>query len=149
MVGRSGSAGLGTEATTTDPNPTEDTDGQETASEVDGAATQNKRVMSAAETLALSVFGFVHSATMLGRAVGRSHIDQDSQDTARASLFETSTTQTRNDQHEIENDESTGREDQVQLLRMRTKRQEIIIYPDSKYLCCVVQSVGKQVNGTT
>lgn len=62
MVGRSGSAGLGTEATTTDPNPTEDTDGQETASEVDGAATQNKRVMSAAETLALSVFGFVHSA---------------------------------------------------------------------------------------
>jgi hypothetical protein len=30
---------------------------------------------------------------------------------------------------------------------LRTKRQEIIIYPDTNYLCCVVQSVGKQANG--
>lgn len=39
--------------------------------------------------------------------------------------------------------------DEVQLLRMRTKRQEIIIFPDTKFLCCVVQAVGKlgQANG--
>jgi hypothetical protein len=32
---------------------------------------------------------------------------------------------------------------------MRTKRQEIIIYPDTKFLCCVIQAVGKfgQSNG--
>ena len=38
---------------------------------------------------------------------------------------------------------------EVQLLRMRTKRQEIIIYPDTKFLCCVIQTVGKsgQSNG--
>jgi hypothetical protein len=32
---------------------------------------------------------------------------------------------------------------EVQLIRMRTKRQEIIIYPDTKFLCCVIQAVGK------
>lgn len=32
---------------------------------------------------------------------------------------------------------------EVQLLRMRTKRQEVIIFPDTKFLCCVVQAVGK------
>jgi hypothetical protein len=26
---------------------------------------------------------------------------------------------------------------------MRSKRQEIIIYPDTKFLCCVIQAVGK------
>jgi hypothetical protein len=40
-------------------------------------------------------------------------------------------------------------ENEVQLIRMRTKRQEIIIYPDTKFLCCVIQAVGKfgQSNG--
>ena len=32
---------------------------------------------------------------------------------------------------------------EVQLIRMRSKRQEIIIYPDTKFLCCVIQAVGK------
>jgi hypothetical protein len=32
---------------------------------------------------------------------------------------------------------------EVQLLRMRTKRQEIIIFPDTKFLCCVIQAVGR------
>ena len=38
---------------------------------------------------------------------------------------------------------------EVQLIRMRTKRQEIIIYPDTKFLCCVIQAIGKfgQSNG--
>jgi hypothetical protein len=34
-------------------------------------------------------------------------------------------------------------ESEVQLLRMRTKTQEIIIFPDAKFLCCVVQAIGK------
>jgi hypothetical protein len=38
-------------------------------------------------------------------------------------------------------DKAGGNE--VQLIRMRTKRQEIIIYPDTKFLCCVIQAVGK------
>lgn len=31
----------------------------------------------------------------------------------------------------------------VQLLRMRTRKQEIIIFPDQNYLCCVIQNIGK------
>jgi len=35
-------------------------------------------------------------------------------------------------------------ESDIQLLRMRTKTQEVIIFPDAKYLCCVVQTIGSQ-----
>jgi hypothetical protein len=35
-------------------------------------------------------------------------------------------------------------ESQVQLLRLRIKSREIIVFPDPQYLCCVVQRVGKQ-----
>lgn len=31
----------------------------------------------------------------------------------------------------------------VQLLRLRLKKQEVIIFPDPKYLCCVVQDMDK------
>jgi hypothetical protein len=48
--------------------------------------------------------------------------------------------------HQIDKDarmhEKAG-ESEVQLLRMRTKTQEIIIFPDTKFLCCVVQAIGK------
>jgi hypothetical protein len=38
---------------------------------------------------------------------------------------------------------------QVQLLRLRIKQREIIIFPDPQYLCCVVQRVAKQRSGTS
>jgi hypothetical protein len=55
-------------------------------------------------------------------------------------------------QHHVDKDAHThgnAEGSEVQLLRMRTKRQEIIIFPDTKFLCCVVQAVGKlgQANG--
>lgn len=86
---------------------------------------------------------------MLGRAVGGSYHDHDMQDAARTNLFDTVTSQLGNSQYQMEEVENSSKEDQVQLLRLRTKRQEIIIYPDSNYICCVVQSVGKQANGTS
>ncbi len=39
---------------------------------------------------------------------------------------------------------------EVQLLRLRTKKHEIIVYPDAKFLCCVVSRSGQgqgQSNG--
>lgn len=36
--------------------------------------------------------------------------------------------------------------DDLQLLRMRTKKHEVIIFPDSKFLCCVVQNLQRQGN---
>jgi hypothetical protein len=48
--------------------------------------------------------------------------------------------------HYIDKDADTHEkagENEVQLLRMRTRTQEIIIFPDTKFLCCVVQAIGK------
>ena len=148
-LGRPRTAGLATEATATEPKATETTDSSDAKLEVDGAAVQNNQVLSPAERLAVAVFGFVQSATMLGRAVGGSYHDHDMQDAARTNLFDTVTSQLGNSQYQMEEVENSSKEDQVQLLRLRTKRQEIIIYPDSNYICCVVQSVGKQANGTS
>lgn len=114
--------------------------GQDSISGTTRVESQDTRVITPVEMLAGSILGFVHSATLLGRAVGVSHNDQGSQDAARAGVFETASNPAGEGQ-------GTSREDHVQLLRMRTRRQEIIIYPDPNYLCCVVQSVGKQANG--
>jgi len=32
----------------------------------------------------------------------------------------------------------------VQLLRMRSKKHEIVIFPDPNFLCCVVQNMDRQ-----
>lgn len=34
--------------------------------------------------------------------------------------------------------------DEVQLLRMRSKNHEVIIFPDPNFLCCVVQNMERQ-----
>lgn len=33
---------------------------------------------------------------------------------------------------------------EVQLLRMRSKKHEIVIFPDPNFLCCVIQNVERQ-----
>ena len=40
--------------------------------------------------------------------------------------------------------EELREESQAQLMRLRIKSREIIIFPDPQYLCCVVQRIGKQ-----
>jgi hypothetical protein len=144
--GRSRSTIPATATTSADPTSLEATHNEEAELKADGVASQNKLPKNPAETLALAVFGFVHSATLLGRAVAGSHSSQDNQDAAPANIFESIPSQPGDDQHQLKGDESTNKEDQVQLLRLRTRRQEVIIYPDTNYLCCVVQSVGKQLN---
>jgi hypothetical protein len=46
-----------------------------------------------------------------------------------------------------EEGETRRNDSQVQLLRLRVRHREIIIFPDPQYLCCVVQRVGKQHSG--
>ena len=127
------------------------TDGQEIAgrggsSTVDKVdeSTDARQPMKPVEVLAGSIFQFVHNANVLGetletasRAGGRADgafaasgygEDQDGPKKERA--FE----------HDTEHNSSA---DEVQLLRLRTKHQEIIIFPDANYICCVVQKVGK------
>jgi hypothetical protein len=149
FVGPSTSAGQPSDSTSNGSASAEPVNGQDLVSDTQRVASQDTRVVTPAETLAASIFGFVHSATLLGRAIGTSHNNQESRDAARAGVFETVPNPADDRKHPDDEGQSTPREDQVQLLRMRTRRQEIIIYPDPSYLCCVVQSVGKQANGAT
>jgi hypothetical protein len=149
VVEPSTSAGQPSDSTPNDSASAEPVNEQDLASDTERVASQGTRVITPAETLAASIFGFVHSATLLGRAIGTSHSSQESQGAARAGVFESVSNPAGDRKHPDDESQSTPREDQVQLLRMRTRRQEIIIYPDPSYLCCVVQSVGKQANGAT
>jgi len=96
------------------------------------------------EVLASSIFDFVNSASALGLTLGTtSRLTATSDRTPRRPTDRESTTTERNPEDEIE---SRNGADEVQLLRLRTKHQEIIIFPDPNYICCVVQRVGKAGN---
>jgi hypothetical protein len=91
------------------------------------------------EILAGSIFQFVQSAASLGTTVGST------------SMLHSSTDSVLNSRPDVpgEDDGSIAGDDEVQLLRLRTKNQEIIVFPDSNYICCVVQKVGKASNAPT
>lgn len=96
------------------------------------------------ELLAASIFQFVNAAAGLGTTLLF---------TSNSELFGRQFTpngtadlpvQVKTD----ERDDYTQQDDQeVQLLRLRTRHQEVIIFPDPRYLCCVVQKIGKQGSG--
>lgn len=101
---------------------------------------QDLKSQSASNTrlLASSIFGFVAAATALGESVcsieqgnqsltGRASAEKESQDTKPGI----------SSQSQPDGD--------VQLLRLRLKKQEIIIFPDPNYLCCVVQDLEKNL----
>jgi len=93
--------------------------------------------VTGAQMLASGIHAFVAAAAVLGESMrsvdngssmlsGRPRIKDDDQ-AGSAPLV----------------DQKARGEDNVQLLRLRLKKQEIIIFPDSKYLCCVVQDLEK------
>lgn len=119
----------------------ETTNNQNATSE-DAAGAENDK-LTPAEELAASVFQFMKAAGILGATLatmtndyGResgSYTAKASNDAAQSSATDDST------------NGLAGRSDaQVQLLRLRIKQLEVIIYPDPQYICCVVQRVGKQ-----
>ena len=98
------------------------------------------------ELLASSIFHFVNNAAALGvtlGAVSRYAAGQDGVPSGPSYI------NTKPLKHDLANDEepdSGPGEDDLQLLRLRTKHQEIIVFPDPNYICCVVQRVGKAGN---
>lgn len=99
-----------------------------------------------AEILAASVITFVSSATSVSGGLR----DALSGASNRANPFGMLNGGTQNQSHtNLEKDDSDpGRgATEVQLLRMRTKKHEVVIFPDNKFLCCVVQEVGKVTQG--
>ncbi|CAG8890350.1 unnamed protein product [Penicillium egyptiacum] len=130
-------------SSTTDPNPlsaAQTTD----PSPASPAAMSQPYQPSQAETLAAHIFAFVSSAEALGVSLSRP----------------TPTVQRPNDNHwdvnyDYGNEVGTAREEdrdgdgvdrdedgEVKLLRMRTKKHEIVVVPDRKYLLCVVHDAS-------
>jgi hypothetical protein len=98
--------------------------------------TAQDTALTQVEILASSIYTFVAASVGLAKSM---------------SLPDTSN-ELYNGQNEDNQAQSTGdlrdvshgtAEEDIQLLRMRTRKQEIIIFPDPRYLCCVVQNIGK------
>lgn len=113
----------------------EDNDGDKTEESSDISTLNYGK---AAETLASAIFDFVNTAVSLGTRLGETA-------QSNSSLKDQNLTdQKQRPQHPSdEGVKNQNNDDEVKLLRMRTKRQEVIIFPDSKFLCCVVQSTEK------
>ncbi|CAI7617354.1 unnamed protein product [Penicillium bialowiezense] len=97
---------------------------------------------SKAETLAAHIFAFVSSASALGISLSRptpsiprpngSHWEEESYENGS----EGTAREERGDS--LDRDE----DGEVKLLRMRTKKHEIVVVPDRKYLLCVVHDAS-------
>ncbi|ETI23297.1 hypothetical protein G647_05097 [Cladophialophora carrionii CBS 160.54] len=99
------------------------------------------------EILASSIFQFVNNANVLGKTLGAtSRGGPRTNGTFTASAYGEGTDSANNERSSEEDAESGPSEDEVQLLRLRTKHQEIIIFPDPNYICCVVQKMSKAGN---
>ncbi|KAK4945154.1 hypothetical protein LTR10_015580 [Elasticomyces elasticus] len=95
------------------------------------------------EVLASSIFQFVNNASSLATTLGTTSRQLSG---AQSSSFASGESDNRDGAtNEDEADIKTS-EDEVQLLRLRTKHQEIIVFPDPNYICCVVQRMGKAGN---
>jgi hypothetical protein len=90
------------------------------------------------EILAASVFQFVNHAASLGLTLGG--VFRNSGISGAVSYKDSSTSK---QEASTEDEYPKTKDDEVQLLRLRTKYQEIIVFPDPNYICCVVQKVGK------
>lgn len=105
-----------------------------------------EQVASPVEILAASIFQFVNSANALGETLGTASRSRARTDGSyAASGYGDAKGGSKKERNSEEDAENAPSEDEVQLLRMRTKYQEMVIFPDSNYICCVVQRVGKAV----
>ncbi|EFR00522.1 hypothetical protein MGYG_03526 [Nannizzia gypsea CBS 118893] len=104
---------------------------------------------SPAETLAVHIHAFVSSASSLSTALSSPADEEDDLETEsenRKSLNKDSGPAGGNpfeDPTPLEREE----DDELKLLRLRTKIHEIIIIPDRKYLLCVVHDVSTTAGG--
>ena len=108
---------------------------EDAAQNEDEIAAQEESRPTEAQMLASSIYHFVTAATVVGTTV-RSVDNENSLFSGRPNAGGDSqpgdaTTADRN----------AHAEDDIQLLRLRLKNQEVIIFPDSNYLCCVVQDL--------
>lgn len=106
---------------------------------------------SQAEALAAHIFNFVASASALGISLSKPNTQQSGDAPNSSGLdgaYGTYTNGTRTPQEEQEADAGDrDEEDEVKLLRLRTKKHEIVVVPDKKYLLCVVHGAAGASGG--
>lgn len=87
---------------------------------------------SRAQMLASSIFHFVASATTVSASLNEANHASSAMPSGNDRSNEKGTTKNK-----------TPARDDIQLLRLRLSKQEVIIFPDPSYLCCVVQEIDK------
>lgn len=95
---------------------------------------------SPAAELAAAVFQFVRAAAAMGSTLGDLSTEKDIEDSGAA---RTATSKAANVNGSNDESSTIKEDSQIQLLRLRIKHREIIIFPDPQYLCCVVQKIGR------
>ena len=103
---------------------------------------------SPAEELAASVYKFVKSAELMGASLNGLSIEREAD--GKTSVFNADGDSEKHvaDVNSASKESVAGNEDsQIQLLRLRIRRREVIIFPDPQYLCCVVQRISKSAEG--
>lgn len=112
----------------------------ERSDESEGAQTHSMPI----ELLASTIFQFVINANSLGVTLGATTRSAGGRDVPHLGTSHGDSAKEWSQETTVEDEsEKTIDDTDVQLLRLRTKHQEIIIFPDPNYICCVVQRVGK------
>ncbi|KAJ0424270.1 hypothetical protein BJY00DRAFT_276319 [Aspergillus carlsbadensis] len=113
---------------------------------------------SQAEALAAHVFAFVSSASnlslTLSNPVGEGGRKGSESGFANVNGAENgggfASTSSGTGREDAEGEGGEGQDDdEVKLLRLRTKKHEIVVVPDKKYLLCVVQDASAGATGAT
>ncbi|KAJ5824780.1 hypothetical protein N7447_007120 [Penicillium robsamsonii] len=98
---------------------------------------------SQAETLAAHIFAFVSSAEALGVSLSRPTLTvQRPSDTHWDVNYDDANEGTAREEDQDGDDFDRDEDGEVKLLRMRTKKHEIVVVPDRKYLLCVVHDAS-------
>jgi hypothetical protein len=124
-------------ALTSGPEPPSD----QIKTQEDGGSEEQVKA-TPAEELAASVFQFMTAAGSLGSTLAAVSAGQGRGSGSFQQERGSNKSQPGDDEPPDANPESADA--QVQLLRVRIKHKEVIIFPDPQYICCVVQRVGKQ-----
>lgn len=107
----------------------------ETSKDSNNAEVQ-KELLSPVQYLASTIHEFVKISSKLAAGVSQPGAYQQA---SPGNIVHGTTTQSQEQRDQL----TITKDEDVQLLRLRTKKQEIIIFPDPNYLCCVVQNLAK------
>jgi len=100
-----------------------------------------------AEALAAHIFAFVSSASDLSLSLSHPPDDNDSKPSSNGLNLETLTNGITSPREEGDEGQEKEEDDEVKLLRLRTKKHEIVVVPDRKYLLCVVHDAAHMAGG--